>query len=89
MPTDSGARHPPLRRLQGRPVERLRAAPGALRPRRHLDEPHAIVPDVHIYVRSKVPWVTLPEGARAFREFDDLAAEWPPESLARRAALKG
>lgn len=28
-----------------------------------LDAPHAIVPDVHIFTRSKVPWVKLPDGA--------------------------
>jgi hypothetical protein len=27
-----------------------------------LDEPSAVTPDVHIYTRSKVPWVVLPEG---------------------------
>lgn len=25
-----------------------------------LDDPAALTPDVHIYVRSKLPWVTLP-----------------------------
>ncbi|MEZ5994714.1 MAG: GFA family protein [Hyphomonadaceae bacterium] len=51
-----------------------------------LDAPHAITPDVHIFTRSKVPWVRLPEGARAFDVFYDMKAEWPPESLARREA---
>jgi hypothetical protein len=55
-----------------------------------LDEPHAIEPDVHIFTRSKVPWVRLPENARAFVVFYDMKKEWPPESLARReAASKG
>ena len=31
-----------------------------------LDEPSALTPDVHIYVRSKLPWVALPEGMPAF-----------------------
>lgn len=53
-----------------------------------LDEPHAIEPDVHIFTRSKVPWVHLPEGARAFDIYYDMQAEWPAESLARREALK-
>jgi hypothetical protein len=48
-----------------------------------LDEPRSLVPDVHIYVRSKVDWVTIPEGARAFDEFYDLDEVWPAESLAR------
>ncbi len=51
-----------------------------------LDEPHAIEPDVHIFVRSKAPWVRLPEQARMFDVFYDMKAEWPPESLARREA---
>jgi len=51
-----------------------------------LDTPHAIAPDAHIFTRSKVPWVRLPEGQRAFDVFYDMKAEWPPESLARREA---
>ena len=54
-----------------------------------LDEPHAIQPDVHIYVRSKVPWVRLPEDARAFEVYYDMQKEWPAESLARRRAILG
>jgi hypothetical protein len=51
-----------------------------------LDDPHAIEPDVHIFVRSKVPWLRLPENARAFDNFYDMQKEWPPESLERRKA---
>lgn len=51
-----------------------------------LDAPHAIAPDVHIFTRSKAPWLALPEGARAFAEFYDMKAEWPAEAQARRAA---
>jgi hypothetical protein len=54
-----------------------------------LDEPHALEPAVHIFVRSKVPWVRLPEGARAFEAYYDLEKEWPAESLARRQAILG
>jgi hypothetical protein len=54
-----------------------------------LDEPHAIEPDVHIFTRSKVPWVRLPDGARAFAEYYELETEWPAESLARRKAILG
>jgi hypothetical protein len=54
-----------------------------------LDDRHAIVPDVHIFTRSKVPWVRLPEGARAFDVYYDMKAEWPAESLARREAVLG
>jgi len=48
-----------------------------------LDEPRTLVPDVHIYVRSKVDWVTIPEGTPAFDEFYDVAEVWPEASLAR------
>jgi hypothetical protein len=51
-----------------------------------LDQPHVMAPDVHIFTRSKVPWVRLPENARAFEVFYDMKAEWPAESLARREA---
>jgi hypothetical protein len=54
-----------------------------------LDERSALEPDVHIFTRSKLPWVRLPEGARAFEIYYDTAKEWPAESLARREALFG
>jgi len=54
-----------------------------------LDDPSALVPDVHIFTRSKLKWVVLPEGARAFEIYYDMQEEWPPESLARREALLG
>lgn len=54
-----------------------------------LDQPHDLAPDVHIYTRSKVPWLRLPDGARAFEEYYDLQREWPAESLARRRAILG
>ena len=53
-----------------------------------LDEPRGVAPDVHIYTRSKVDWVTLPESARAFDAFYDVAEVWPPESLERVRALQ-
>lgn len=54
-----------------------------------LDEPHALRPDVHIFTSSKVPWVRLPDDARVFAEYYDMAVEWPKESLARREAILG
>jgi len=49
-----------------------------------LKEPHAIVPDAHIFTRSKVPWVGLPKDTRQFEVFYDMKKEWPAESLERR-----
>ena len=51
-----------------------------------LDEPHSIEPDAHIFTKSKVPWVGLPENARAFDIFYDMKQEWPADSMARREA---
>jgi hypothetical protein len=52
-----------------------------------LDRAHDIAPDVHIFTRSKVPWVRLPDGVPAFEIYYDMAEVWTPEALARRAAL--
>ena len=54
-----------------------------------LDDPSALPPDVHIYTRSKLPWVTLPAGVPAFPAYYDSAKLWPAESLARRRAVLG
>ncbi len=51
-----------------------------------LDDPTAITPDVHIYTRSKQPWVALPEGVPRFEAYYDTNTLWPAESLARRKA---
>ena len=53
-----------------------------------LDKPSAITPDAHIFTRSKLPWVILPEGMRAFEVYYDMNKEWPPERLARWQAAK-
>jgi hypothetical protein len=53
-----------------------------------LDDPKGVTPDVHIYTRSKVGWVTIPEGAPAFEEYYSSKELWPAESYERlRAAL--
>ena len=54
-----------------------------------LDESSAIVPDVHIFTRSKLPWVALPVGVPAFDVYYDMQTLWPAESLARRQAILG
>ncbi len=53
-----------------------------------LDDPSAVAPDVHIYTRSKLDWVALPESVPAFEEYYDTKAVWPTASLERLAALK-
>ena len=46
-------------------------------------------PDIHIYTRSKLPWVRLPDGAMAVEAYYDSSQVWPAESLERRKALFG
>jgi hypothetical protein len=52
-----------------------------------LDEPSAVAPDVHIFTRSKLPWVVLPDDVPAFDVYYDTEKLWPAESLKRVAAL--
>ncbi|MGH7089914.1 MAG: GFA family protein, partial [Stellaceae bacterium] len=54
-----------------------------------LDDPAALPPDVHIYTRSKLPWVALPETVPAFPAYYDAKTLWPAASLARRKAALG
>jgi len=52
-----------------------------------LDDPTDTAPDVHIYTRSKVGWVILPEGTPAFEAYYDPKELWPAESLRRLEAV--
>jgi hypothetical protein len=52
-----------------------------------LDEPRRVQPDVHIFTRSKVGWVTLPESVPAFDVYYDRKALWPAASLERLEAV--
>jgi hypothetical protein len=54
-----------------------------------LDDPSALPPDIHIYTRSKLPWVALPEGVPAFEAYYSSRQVWPAESLERRAKVMG
>ena len=54
-----------------------------------LDDPSALPPDVHVYTRSKLPWIELPAGVPAFDVYYDIEAVWPAESLERRRAALG
>jgi len=54
-----------------------------------LDDPSALTPDVHIYVRSKLPWIKLPDGVPAFETYYDSKKVWPAASLERRRAIFG
>jgi len=52
-----------------------------------LDDPAEIQPDVHIFTRSKLDWVTLPDAVPAFEDYYDSKILWPAESLERLDAL--
>jgi len=54
-----------------------------------LDDPKALSPDVHIFTRSKQPWIRLPEDVPAFEVFYDLDELWPAEALERRRLVAG
>jgi hypothetical protein len=51
-----------------------------------LEEPSALKPDVHIYTRSKAPWLALPGDVPAFEAYYDARVLWPAASLDRRRA---
>jgi hypothetical protein len=52
-----------------------------------LEDPAGFQPDVHIFTRSKLPWVALPPDVRSFPIFyDSLRSTWPPAALERRRA---
>ena len=92
MPTDSGRPHDVYRCAEcgvtlwsdygGRPQIRFVRATT-------LDDRGALQPDAHIFTRSKLSWLRLPEDARAFEVYYDMKKEWPAESLARREAILG
>jgi len=54
-----------------------------------LDDPTAVRPDVHVFTRSKVPWLTLPEGVRAFESIYRIDRVWPAASRARLRQASG
>ena len=57
-----------------------------------LEDPDACPPHVHIFARSKQPWVVLPEDAKAFEIFydpaEDLEALFGDDGAARWRALR-
>ena len=89
VPTDSGLPHEIFRCAKCQTA--LWSTYGGRTPVRFLrvgtlDNPHALKPDVHIFTRSKQPWVGLPADVPAFAVYYETAKLWPAESLARRNA---
>jgi hypothetical protein len=54
-----------------------------------LDDPSQVTPDVHIFTRSKLSWVALPESVPAFEVYYDTKTLWPSASLERLSAATG
>ena len=92
MPTDSGRPHTVFRCPDcGTAVWSEYGGLSALRFMRvgTLDDPKTLPPDVHIYVRSKLPWIELPDGVPAFEAYYSSREVWPAASLERRKAALG
>jgi len=92
MPTDSGRPHTVFRCPGcGTAVWSEYGGLSALRFIRvgTLDDPQVLPPDVHIYTRSKLPWVALPAGVPAFEAYYSSKDVWPVASLERRKAALG
>ena len=53
-----------------------------------LDDPSVFAPDVHIFTRSKQPWVTIPDDVPSFEIFYDLRETWSANSLKRLGEMK-
>jgi hypothetical protein len=54
-----------------------------------LDDPARLPPDIHIFTSTRLPWVELPDGARAVPEYYSSRDVWPAASLERRQRLFG
>jgi hypothetical protein len=55
--------------------------------REEIKGPPVLEPDIHIYMQTKVPWMTLPEGVRSVVEFYNPQDVWAKECLERWKAL--
>lgn len=53
-----------------------------------LDEPYRFSPDVHIYCRSKHPWVILLKEDLSVDEFYEFKETWSADSMERLAKIK-
>lgn len=53
-----------------------------------LEENEKIVPDAHFFVRSKHPWITIPDGATVYEAMPDTSGPmWTGEAKARIDAV--
>ena len=54
-----------------------------------LDNPSALPPGVHIYTRSKLPWITIADHTPAYTAFYKAKDVWSAEAIARWEAVTG
>lgn len=54
-----------------------------------LDDAKSVAPDIHVYTRSKLPWVVVPEGVAAVEAYYRPKDVWPVDSQARWKAARG
>ncbi len=52
-----------------------------------LDQPSSVSPDVHIFTKSKLPWLELPESIPTFEVYYERSALWPSTSIQRIEAV--
>jgi hypothetical protein len=52
-----------------------------------LDNQTAYPPDMHIFTRSKQPWLNLSDAVPVFENYYDRETDWPAEKLARYRAV--
>ena len=52
-----------------------------------LEDPSAVSPNAHIFTRSKLPWIELPDSVPSFEMYYDSKTLWPAASLERKKAL--
>jgi hypothetical protein len=53
-----------------------------------LHQPSEVTPDVHIFTRSKLAWIALPDSVPAFEVYYDSRTLWPEASLERLDAIR-
>lgn len=65
------------------------APPGSLFVRAgSLDNPSAFPPDVHIFTRSKQPWLSIPAGVPSYETYYNFKDVWSQDSQQRFRKLK-
>ncbi|MEL7106702.1 MAG: GFA family protein [Pseudomonadota bacterium] len=53
-----------------------------------LDDPSAVIPDVHIYTSTKLPWVQLGDDIPVFEGYYRRSEIWRPEAYNRYQAAR-